>query len=94
MPHDDFEKRHDPNGPRQYVAVLMLFAIGFLAYALWGVPGGAGFGFGLVAFWLGIGITSGYWIGTHGPTEQMVIELMHRIKLERASGRASGDPRA
>lgn len=75
---------------RQVLGLIAMFAGAGLTYALWGVPGAAGYCFGLSFAWLTIGLATGYWIGTHAPTEQMVAELMRRIRTARSSEREPG----
>lgn len=72
-----------PEWLRQTLALTVLFGGCGLLYLWLGVPGAAGFCAGISAAWLTIGIASGYWIGTHGPTDQMVTGLMRRIKERR-----------
>lgn len=79
-----------PDSFRQPLAIVTFFGAGLLMWFWLGPPGLFGFGFGISVMWLVIGITSGYWIGTHGPSEQMVAELMRRIRERRAQDAKDG----
>lgn len=71
---------------RQLLAALTLI-VGFAFIWLWlGVPGAAGAAFMLSVVWAALGIATGYWIGTDPIAEQMVTELMRRIRERRREG--------
>lgn len=60
---------------KQMLALAILFGLGGAMYALWGLPAFVGFGFGIGACVLALGISSGYWVGDL-ESDVLVMELM------------------
>ena len=60
---------------RQALALAVLFGIGAFVYLWLGLPGFVGFGFGITASVLTVGISVGYWIGD-GDSDVLVTKLM------------------
>ncbi len=70
---------------RQTLGLIVLFgAMGF-AYAWLGVPGVAGVWVGMAAMWAIVGLAVGYWMGTNPLAEQMIPELMRRLRERRGA---------
>lgn len=70
---------------RQTLGLIVLFGAMGLAYAWLGVPGVAGVWVGMAAMWAIVGLAVGYWMGTNPLAEQMIPELMRRLRERRGA---------
>lgn len=70
---------------RQALALAALFGIGGFVYLWLGLPGFAGFGFGITASLVTLGIASGYWIGD-AEADVLVTKLMEWLREKRSLG--------
>jgi hypothetical protein len=68
---------------RQALALAALFGFGGFVYLWLGLPGFVGFGFGIGACVVALGLSSGYWIGD-SEADKLVTELM-RWRREKRS---------
>lgn len=67
---------------RQALALMALFGLGGFVYLWLGLPGFVGFGFGITATGLTIGIASGYWVGD-AEADVLVTKLMDWLREQR-----------
>lgn len=68
---------------RQALAVAALVGFGGFIYLWLGLPGFVGFGFGIGACLVVLGIASGYWIGDP-EADKLVTELMKWLRERRS----------
>ena len=72
---------------RQALALAALFGLAVFSYVWLGKFGAAGFGLGITAAVVTLGLASGYWIGFDPKADVMVTELMNRLRQWRATER-------
>lgn len=69
---------------RQALALAALFGIGGFVYLWLGLPGFVGFGFGMGAGLVTLGIASGYWIGD--PEADVLVTKLMEWRKKRSLG--------
>ena len=72
---------------RQALALVALFGLAVFSYVWLGKYGAAGFGLGITATVLTLGLASGYWVGFDPQADTLVTELMRRLRERRLTER-------